>query len=302
MILVVGSSGHVGTQTCRLLIERGHTVRALVRKTTDPSKVAALRELGAEIATGDLRDAASLRQACTGVDAVISTASATGSAQPGDSVVNVDGAGQMSLVDAASAAGVGHFVFVSFTAGLDLDSPFRTSKRAAEQHVRDSGMTWTILRPTAFMEAWLSPMLGFDVPGGSITVYGTGDAPLSYISLLDVAAFCAAAVHNPSARNAVIELGGPEAVTALEAVRIAEEVTRRTLQVHHVPEAALRAQYNAAEDALQKSFAALVLGVAGGDVVAMSDTLQQFPIRLRTVREFMQQSYGTSLQQPLMDA
>jgi uncharacterized protein YbjT (DUF2867 family) len=302
MILVAGSSGHVGTQTCRLLIEQGHPVRALVRETTDAAKVAWLRELGADIVHGDLHDAASLRHACAGVSAVISTASATSSAQPGDSVVNVDGEGQMALVDAAASAGVAHFVFVSFTGGIEIDSPFRTSKRAVERHVRESGMTWTVLRPTAFMEAWLSPVLGFNVPGGAITVYGSGNAPVTYISLVDVAAFCVAALGNPAARNAVIELGGPDAVTALEAVRIAEVLTGRRLQVQHVPEEALRAQYDAADDPLQKSFAALMLGIAGGDVIEMTETLRHFPIRLGSVQDFMQQAYGVPARQPLADS
>jgi uncharacterized protein YbjT (DUF2867 family) len=294
MILVVGSSGHVGGAVCRTLLEQGQEVRALVRTSTDAAKVAELRSLGAAVVFGDLRDAASLRHACDGADAVISTASATGSAQPGDSVTAVDGAGQTALVDAAAAAGVDHFVFVSFSSSIDADSPFRAAKRGVEQHLQQSGMSWTVLRPTAFMEAWLSPMLGFDVPNGSITVYGSGGAPVSYISLGDVAAFCVEALRNPAAVNATIELGGPEAVTPLQAVRIAEDVTGRTMNVQHVPEEALRAQYDAATDPLQKSFAALMLGLASGDSIPMRETLQRFPIRLRSVREFMQQAYGAA--------
>jgi uncharacterized protein YbjT (DUF2867 family) len=292
MILVAGSSGHVGTEVCRQLIDRGQTVRALVRTTTDSSKIAVLESLGAELVYGSLSDRESLQRACAGVDAVISTVTATSSTQPGDSILSVDGAGQLALIDVAEAAAVAQFVFVSFSGGLVMDSPFRTSKRAAEEHLRNSSMAWTILRPTAFMEAWLSPMLGFNVPEGMIAVYGSGGAPLSYISLVDVATFCVDALRDRAAHNTVIELGGPEAITALQAVRIAEDITGRTLTVQHVPEEALRAQYDSAEDPLQKSFAALILGVAAGDVISMSDTLRRFPIHLRTVREFMQQAYG----------
>ena len=58
--LVVGATGLVGQGICRLLVEQGRPVRALVRCTSDPEKVARLRELGAELAHGDLKDPASL--------------------------------------------------------------------------------------------------------------------------------------------------------------------------------------------------------------------------------------------------
>jgi uncharacterized protein YbjT (DUF2867 family) len=296
MVLVAGSTGYVGGETCRLLVEQGYGVRALVRTTSEPAKVAALSELGAEVVHGDLRDPASLARACAGASAVISTASATGAAQPDDTVLTVDGDGQLALVDAAAAAGVEHFVYVSFTGNIEVDSPFRTAKRAVEQHLRESGMRYTILRPSAFMEAWLSPHLGFDVPNGQVTIYGSGGAPISYISFADVARFCVESLRNEAAQDTTLELGGPDAVTPLQAVRLAETVTGRTLTVQHVPEVALRAQYAAATDPLQKSFAALMLGLAGGDSIDMRRVLRDFPLQLRTVREFMAQMYGTAAQ------
>jgi len=74
MILVVGSTGLVGREVVHQLAAKGKPVRALVRTTTDPGKVAELRGSGAEIVVGDLRDRASLDMACKGAEAVISTA------------------------------------------------------------------------------------------------------------------------------------------------------------------------------------------------------------------------------------
>jgi uncharacterized protein YbjT (DUF2867 family) len=292
MILVAGSTGNLGGEVCRLLVEQSQSVRGLVRASSDPARVAALRAAGVDMVVGDLRQPSSLAAACDGVTAVISTASATATAREGDSVINVDGAGQMALVDAARTAGVGHFSFVSFSGGVETDSPLRTSKRAAEQHLRDSGMTWTVLRPSVFMEIWLSPLLGFDVQNRRATIYGSGGAPISYISLYDVARFCVESLHNGAARNAVLELGGPEPITPLQAVRIAEEITGAAITKTHVPLEALQAQHEAAEDPLQKSFAALMLSVAHGDSIDMRQTLRSFPMQLRSVREFMQQTYG----------
>src|SRR5690242_11864098 len=76
MILVVGATGMVGGEICRLLAESNRPFRALVRASSAPSKIEALARLGAEIVRGDLRDPASLAAACRGAARVIGTASA----------------------------------------------------------------------------------------------------------------------------------------------------------------------------------------------------------------------------------
>jgi uncharacterized protein YbjT (DUF2867 family) len=294
VILVVGATGQVGSEVCRLLAGQDESVRALVRSTSDPVRVAALRDLGVDVVEGDLSVPDTLAPACAGVTAIISTASATASQRSGDSILNVDRDGQQALIDAAVDAAVEHFVFVSFSSGLPGDTPLHGAKRAAEQRLRESGVSWTVLRPTAFMEVWLSPLVGFDVPNGNVVVFGSGGAAISYISLLDVARFCVESLSRPVAWNRTIELGGPEPITPLQAVRIAQEVTGRTLQVNHVPTEALQAQYESAADPLQKSMAGLTRGLAAGDAIDMSVTAQAFGFRLRTVREFMEAAYAQS--------
>src|SRR5688572_4871808 len=104
MILVVGATGLLGGEICRSLAARGKPFRALVRPTSDKTKIAQFQSLGAEIASGDLKDHSSLEAACKGVSAVISTASSTLSRQEGDSIKTVDLDGQLGLIDAAKAA------------------------------------------------------------------------------------------------------------------------------------------------------------------------------------------------------
>jgi uncharacterized protein YbjT (DUF2867 family) len=74
-VLIVGATGMVGGDICARLSTQGKDVRAMVRSTSDPAKVAGLEAAGVEIVGGDLRDRASLAAACRGVDAVVSTAS-----------------------------------------------------------------------------------------------------------------------------------------------------------------------------------------------------------------------------------
>jgi len=288
MILVVGATGLLGGEICRLLAQGGTPVRALVRGTADLDRVAHLKGLGADLVRGDLKDRRSLDAACRGANAVISTASSTRSRQEGDSIESVDRQGQLSLVDAAAAAGVKHVVLISFPS-VQADFPLQSAKRAVEGRLRESGMGYTILQPTFFTEVWLSPALGFDAPNAKAQIYGGGQNRISWISFQDVARFAVAALDNPQAKNAVIELGGPEALSPLDVVRLAEQVTRKRFDVQHVPEEALRAQYGSATDPLQQSFAALMLLYAHGTAIDMTRTLRAFPGQhLRSVREHLE--------------
>jgi uncharacterized protein YbjT (DUF2867 family) len=287
MILVAGATGLVGREVCRLLLEKKKPVRAMVRKSSNADVVGDLKKRGAEIVRADLKDRASIHAACRGVDTVISTATSTLSRQEGDSIDTVDRQGQINLVDAAKAAGAKRFVLISFNHHkAPVACALTEAKSAAEQQLMKSGMDYTILRPTPFMEIWLSPNLGFDAAGGKATIYGTGENPISWISLFDVAAFAVAALDRPSAKNQIIEIGGPEAVSPNEVVRIFEKTSGRKFEVQHVPEEALRAQCSATTDPLQQSFAALMLYYAKGDRVDTSKTMKDFSVQAKSVRDY----------------
>jgi NADH dehydrogenase len=294
MILVVGSTGFLGGEVCRLLRTAGKPVRALARPTADAAKRAALEKHGAEVHHGDLKQRESLVAACRGATTVISTASATLSRQEGDSIETVDRDGQIALVEAAKAAGVRHFVYVSF-APLPTDFALQRAKRAVEARVRESGMAYTILQPTDFMEVWLSPALGFDAAHGKARVLGAGDKPVSWISLGDVARFAAAAVDAPAARGGTFPLGGPEGVSYLDAIRIFEELGAPKVAVEHVPESALEAQLAGANGALEEAFGALMLCTARGALVDSSAALAAMPIGpLTSVRDYAKHALSSA--------
>jgi uncharacterized protein YbjT (DUF2867 family) len=287
--LVVGATGLLGGEICCLLAAERKPVRALVRPTADQNKVAQLERLNVEIARGDLKDRPSLDTACLGVSAVISTASSTLSRQEGDSIQTVDLEGQLNLIDAAKAANVSRFVLISFPP-VDVEFPLQAAKRRVEEDLKSSGLTYTILQATFFMEVWLSPALGFDAANAKAQIYGSGRNKISWISYKDVAKFAVASLDHPKARNAVIELGGPEALNPLEVVRTFEKLQGRKFDVQHVPEEALREQRKGASDPLQQSFAGLMLYYSRGDVIDMRETLQKFPARLSSIRDFVRAS------------
>lgn len=286
MNLIVGATGLLGGEICRRLRTANQSVRALVRSTADKAKVENLKMLEVELVSGDLKDRASLDKACQGVNTIVSSANSVLSRQAGDSIQTVDLEGQKSLIDAAREAGVGHFIFVSLSSNLDIDCPLARAKWAVEEHLRQSGLGFTILRPAAFMEIWLSPAVGFDFPNAKARVLGSGEGKISFISFADVAQFAALAVDHPKARNSTIELGGPEALSYSEIIAIFEELTGRKFEIEKVPEEALWAQKQASTDPLQESFAALMLGMAKGDVIDMRETLRIFPVQLCSVRNY----------------
>ena len=171
MILVVGATGVVGGMIARRLLEEDKEVRVLVRRDSPSSQLVQhglatsaeeLIEAGAQPVHGDLRDRASLDAAVEGVETVITTAN---SAMRGgaDNPQSVDLQGNRNLIEAARAAGVEHFIFVSpLGADVNNPAPFVQAKAQSESALRESGMEYTILAPTAFMEVW--PAMGWACP------------------------------------------------------------------------------------------------------------------------------------------
>jgi uncharacterized protein YbjT (DUF2867 family) len=181
MILVAGATGVLGAEIVRQLREQNKPVRALVRKTSDPAKIARLKNFGATVVEGDLTEPASLEPICQGIETVITTVTAVSSQTPGDTIATVDQAGQLNLINVAIQAGVSHYVFTPYSGNIDAEWPLTTAKRTVEQCVIGSGMSYTILRPSCFMDFWLSPIGGFDLPNRKATLYGDGKNPISWI-------------------------------------------------------------------------------------------------------------------------
>jgi len=285
--LVVGATGLLGPEVCQRLTAAGHQVRALVRSTAVVQKRAALEALGVELVEGDLKDAASLDRACDGVHAVISTASSTLSRQPGDSIETVDHRGQLALVDAARKARVDRFVFVSFRENPRIQFPLAVAKRAVERAITSSGMAYTILQSSYFMEVWLTPALGFDAASGRVRLYGDGDQPISWISYRDVAHAAAVALTDGAGRNMVVELGGPQALSPREVVRMFEAAGAGEIATESVPVSALQHQLETTTDPLEQSFAGLMLQYAAGDSIDTATSCRLFPFEMTSVRDFI---------------
>jgi uncharacterized protein YbjT (DUF2867 family) len=287
MILVAGATGVLGSEIVRRLAARGETVRAMVRTTSAPEKVERLRMLGAEIVQADVKEPRSLIAACVGVDAVISTITTILTSQPGDSFEATDGDGTKALIDAAVKCGARKFVFVSFDASRSPTNPLSDAKMAAEKHLKESGLDYTILHPSLFFEVWLGPMLFADTTAGTAKVYGKGTDKLRYVAVADVAEFAVQSLTNRVARNAVIPVGGPDEISQRDAVKIFEEAFGKKFNVIEVPEAALEAQWSSAQNPFDKTFAGLMLGLARGFSSGAQPPFDQFPMQHTSPREYV---------------
>ncbi|MCW2782534.1 MAG: hypothetical protein JWR35_2983 [Marmoricola sp.] len=262
MLLVVGGTGELGGRVVRLLCEQGNDVRCLVRRDTED---AGLRALGVSVVHGDLTEPLGLAAACEGAQTVIATATViarrlAGTRKP--SIREADEVGMRSLVEEAESAGVERFVYLSF-AGADaaLGTPLERAKVATERLLSRSSMRSVVVRPDAFQEIHLAPLGRFDMAAGEVAVFGRGDSRRRWVSTDDVAAFVARVAVEPDP-PAVIEFGGPEAISRNEAVALAEALTSRRMKVSRMPRPLVRLGIrllNRPNDALASVFGAGLL-------------------------------------------
>jgi NADH dehydrogenase len=286
-ILIVGATGFVGQAAALKLRQQGNDVRALVRAGASHGKAGELQSSGIAVVPGDLTRPETLPAACAGIDTVVCTATSMPTAA-NDGLRRVDLEGALALIEAAERAGARRFVYTSYSGNLRFPSPLETAKRACEHRLLRGPMQAIILRPSYFTEMWLSPALGFDPEKGTARIYGSGEAKGSYISAFDVAEFAAvAATKDIAERQTILEMGGPEAISQLDAVRVFEGVLNKKIAVEHVPLEALQQQHRSAADPLQKTFAALMLGYAQGDVIAGAvETAARYGVKLRSVADY----------------
>jgi NADH dehydrogenase len=288
MIFVAGATGLLGMEIVRRLRERGESVRALVRESSDPNKVSELENIGAEIWTGDLKDPASLQGGLNGADTVVSTVTVITHAKPGDSFDATDEQGNINLLNEAVAAGVQRFVFTSFDIDGMPEYPLSNAKRHVEQTIMDSGIDYTIHRPSLFMQVWLSPMMFADPAAGTAKVYGPGTAGIEYVSVGDVAEAMVQSIFDDSMKNRVVAYGGPEPVSQRRALEIFSNAFGKPFTPVDIPESDLEKQWKAAADPWQKTFAGLMLGVARGFGGGAGPASQYFPMKMTSVEEFVQ--------------
>jgi len=186
-----------------------------------------------------VRDPGSLRAAVAGATTMISSIQGLDDRRSSPEATDRDG--NRNLIEAARAAAVDHFVFVSaLYAGPDHPMSINRAKYAAEQFLKHSGLSWTIIRPPPYMEFWATLVGKPLLDTGRTRVFGRGDNPINFVSIGDVAKAVETAVVDPALQRVELDMGGPENLTVNQVVEIFEHVSGKKGKVSHVPLTAMR--------------------------------------------------------------
>jgi len=250
VVAVAGGTGFVGGAIARELASRGHRVIVLTHRGPRPSRAGTSDGAAPTVAApefeyrrADVTKPESLAEALAGVDALfISLAfrnSPIEAPRRGQTFEKVDAAGTLALVTAAKAAGVKRLVYIS-GAGAAPDAPrhwFRAKWRA-EEAIRGSGITYTILRPSWVYgpgDKSLNRFLGMSRWLPFVPQIGNGRQLMTPVFVADIGALAADALETPAADNATLEVGGPETLSMDEIIRTALRTMGRRRPILHAP-------------------------------------------------------------------
>src|SRR5919107_2524851 len=189
-VLVSGATGQQGGALARMLLKKGHSVRAFVRRPASP-EARELERLGAELAEGNFEEPSTIEDAAKGMDAVFVVAT------PFEAGMEAETRHGIAAADAAKTAGVGHLVYSSVAnANKDTGIPHFDSKREVEEHIEGLGIPYTIVAPVYFMDNLLAPWTLPQLKEGRFSMALPSSRPLQQIALSDIAAFTALVLEN----------------------------------------------------------------------------------------------------------
>ncbi len=275
-VLMVGASGKYAKYVLPALKTRGAKVRALVRSADKQAH--ALAQGADEVVVGDLQDEQSLLHAAEGVDGVfhINPAFLPNEAELGTAMVN-----------AAVAAGVKKFVFSGVIHPSISKMRNHSGKRPVEEALCESGLTFTILQPTMFMQTLAN---GWK----EVTERSTFSLPYpnrkraSYVDYRDVAEAAAIAFTTDRLDYGTFELCAPGMIDRIELTSIMSEVLGRTItpmeitfeewvNQGHIPAGPFR-------DGMERMYADYAkYGFPGGNALVLQAILGREP---RTLKDF----------------
>jgi len=222
-VLVVGATGDVGSEAAKKSLKNGHSVKALVRETSNRDKLGSAQERIA-FCTGDILDRDSLGPALDGVQGVIISIRLNPTEiKKGRTYRDVELTGVVNVVEIAKEKGVEKIVFISadgVKAGCVSD--MYQSKFAAEEAIRNSGIDYTIFKPSGMFkdfDFFHIPNV-FKLGETDMWPFGPVEYHMSPLSHIDLAACMADALTNAKASNITLSIGGPDSFTQGEVLNM----------------------------------------------------------------------------------
>jgi uncharacterized protein YbjT (DUF2867 family) len=235
-VLVTGATGQQGGAVACALLSRGHRVKALTRK---PDSDAARRLVlaGADLATGDLGDKASVLKAASGASAMFLMGDST---EAGTEEETRQG---ILAAEAAKEGGVGHLIYSSVAdANKQTGIPHFESKALVEKHIAGLGIPYTISAPASFMENVVASWSIGALRQGTYAFPMPPKRVIQLIAVADIGAFAAALIER---REQVFgkrfDLAGDE-LSGEEQAKILSQAIGRPINYQEIPIAAARQQ------------------------------------------------------------
>jgi len=217
-IAVTGASGFIGRHLVPLLLESGHEVRALARQTF----VNKDSDGRIDVVRGDVRDREAVRSVVEGCEVVVHLA---GSISSGEDVTEIVMVGTRAVTEASRATGVKRFLYMSCLGAGATASPFYAAKWRAEMAVQESGLPYTVLRPSLVVgrgDGVLQPLTTLIKVAPVIPIPGRGKQRCQPIDVRDLARCIEVAVSGDEWENEVVAVGGPMFVSFRQIVDLLE--------------------------------------------------------------------------------
>jgi uncharacterized protein YbjT (DUF2867 family) len=222
MILVIGGTGKVGSELIKQLSQKGIKAKVLVRST---QKAETVKSLGHEPIEGDYTNPSSFESALNGVNELFLLTTSTSPDRWA--------ADEIAVIDSAKKHGVKKIVLLSVL-GATFDSPINVVRVHAkvEDHLKKSGLAYTILQPTGFIQN----LLGQAATIKQGAIYGNyKEGRMGLIDARDIAAVAQAALTEPGHDGHTYALTGAEAVSYPEIAAKLTHLTGKTVNYVDVP-------------------------------------------------------------------
>jgi NAD(P)H dehydrogenase (quinone) len=263
-IVVTGATGHLGRLAVESLISRGVAPGDIVATGRDAERLEAVAELGVRTAVADYTDSAALDAAFAGADAVLLVSGS----EAGQRVAQ-----HANVVAAAARAGVGRLGYTSIANADTAEQALVPEHRETERVIRESGLPFTVLRNSWYLENYLQQLPTYLEHG---VVGAAGDGRISAATRADYADAAAAALLDPASVGRVYELGG-ESFTLAELAATVAEASGRPVPYTEVSPAQLTEILVAA--GLPQPYAEVLvsadLGIARGELEVTSGDLER---------------------------
>jgi len=223
VILVTGATGFVGSSIIKELVNQGHQVRCLVRSQRNLNRI---KNLPVEIATGDITDLDSLQKTFEGIKYVFSCVGIIYESKSAN-FDSIHVLGVKNLLELSLKNKVQHFFHISALGTRpDAKSRYHQTKFKAEQEIINSGLTYTIFRPSIIF----GPQDDFVNRFAGLLKYNpvlpliSGAGRLQPVYIKDLARCAVDSLRLPEARNRIFEIGGPQGMTILQILELIKTV------------------------------------------------------------------------------